>query len=85
MNLLFVIALGWLAVYSISVALHPYRRCPECLTTPGRHWGSVFPGSFRACHRCGGRQRIQRAGAWLLRFGEPDQTTRRVRNTREFR
>ncbi len=83
-NLLFVVAVGWLTVYSFSVALHPYRRCPDCMRTQGRHWGSVFRSSFRACHRCNGRGRIQRAGAWILRYGEKDQNTRRVRGMGEY-
>ena len=84
MLVLAVLGAAWLSCYAVSVAFHPYRRCPDCLETPGRHWGSIFTTSFRACHRCNGRGRIQRAGAWLLRFGERDQNTRRVRGTSEY-
>jgi len=42
--------------YSISIRLHPYRRCRDCGES-GKHRGAVFARSFRHCRRCGGTGR----------------------------
>jgi hypothetical protein len=42
--------------YRVSVRRHPYRPCRAC-SESGKHRGTLFTGSFRACGRCGGRGR----------------------------
>lgn len=58
-------------VYLISCALHPYKPCPQCGGT-GRHFSALFKGRTRLCTRCGGRNRIRRAGSWIMNSGQTD-------------
>ena len=44
------------AAYSVSIRRHPYRPCRKCGES-GKHRGTMFPRSFRACGRCGGTGR----------------------------
>ena len=44
------------AAYTVSIRRHPYRPCRKCGEF-GKHRGTVFPRSFRACTRCGGTGR----------------------------
>lgn len=48
--------IAYMMAYSISVRRHPYRPCRKCGES-GKHRGTVFTGSFRACTRCGGTGR----------------------------
>ena len=64
--------------YLISCGLHPYKRCPECASTPGRNYGSVFRNNWRLCTRCGGRGRIRRTGSWLMNSGQKDLERPRI-------
>ena len=58
------VVLLWLAIaaaalavaYSISIRRHPYRPCRKCGES-GKHRGTVFTRSFRACTTCGGTGR----------------------------
>ena len=58
------------AIYWISLHLHPYRLCRYCKGSPPRHHGMLFNTNFRPCHHCGGRGRQQRFGAWVLNIGD---------------
>jgi hypothetical protein len=53
--------------YRVSVRRHPYRPCRACGES-GKHRGTFFTESFRACGRCGGRGRELRPFA-----REPDR------------
>lgn len=53
---LVIVVSVYAAAYSISVRRHPYRPCRQCGES-GKHRGTVFTGSFRACTRCGGTGR----------------------------
>ena len=48
-----VIAAALGAAYSVSIRRHPYRPCRKCGES-GKHRGTMFTRSFRACTRCGG-------------------------------
>ena len=37
--------------YVVSTRIHPLRKCPTC-NMSGRHFGSVYKGSYRRCRRC---------------------------------
>jgi hypothetical protein len=54
--LLAAITIALAVAYSISVRRHPYRPCRKCGES-GKHRGTVFTSSFRACGRCGGTGR----------------------------
>ena len=49
--LLLIVIIG--AGYLVSLRIHPLRKCPTCKMT-GRHFGSVYKGSYRRCSRCDG-------------------------------
>ena len=59
--------------YYASLKIHPFRRCPTCRKTPGRHWGSVYPYAYRRCRTCGGTGRRYRLGAKIF-LGNSDST-----------
>ena len=67
MAALIVIALIAGAGYLVSLRIHPLRRCPACKMT-GRHFGSVYKGSYRRCRACGGTGRKDRLGVKVF-FG----------------
>ncbi|HEY0716431.1 MAG TPA: hypothetical protein VGD68_02350 [Streptosporangiaceae bacterium] len=52
--------------YFVSLRIHPYRRCPACTKSPGRHWGSVYSYGYRRCRACGGTGRKDRLGAKIF-------------------
>jgi hypothetical protein len=54
--------LGLLALWPISLLLHPFTTCGSCQGTP-RSYGSVATRSFRLCGSCGGTGRRLRVGA----------------------
>jgi len=47
--------------YVVSTRIHPLRKCPTCKMS-GRHFGSVYKGSYRRCRRCSGRGQKDRVG-----------------------
>ncbi len=47
--------------YIVSTRIHPLRKCPVCNMT-GRHFGAIYPGSYRRCRRCDGTGRRDRIG-----------------------
>lgn len=51
--------------YIVSTRIHPLRKCPTC-NMSGRHVGSIYPGSFRRCRRCGGSGRRDRIGTTVF-------------------
>ena len=57
--------------YYASLKVHPYRRCPVCRKTPGRHWGAVYGYAYRRCRHCGGTGRKYRLGAKVF-LGQSD-------------
>jgi hypothetical protein len=54
--------LGLLALWLISLLLHPFTTCDSCQGTP-RSYGSIATRSFRLCGSCGGTGRRLRVGA----------------------
>jgi hypothetical protein len=66
MSGLVVVAVAVGALWVGSLLLHPLARCSVC-KGQGRHRGSLFPGSFRACRKCGGAGRRERIGVGGLR------------------
>jgi len=52
--------------YYASLKVHPFRRCPVCRKTPGRHWGAIYGYAYRRCRACGGTGRKYRLGAKLF-------------------
>jgi hypothetical protein len=84
MTTLVVIGVVWLLGYWISLRLHPHMRCRRCVDSPGKEWGGMWTNTFRVCHKCSGRGRRQRLGAWVLGYGEPRYRMHRVRHTSEF-
>jgi hypothetical protein len=70
MALLVVIAV-FVGGYLISLRIHPLRKCPVCKMT-GRHWGSIYTGSYRRCRRCGGTGRLDRWGTQAFFGGTKD-------------
>jgi hypothetical protein len=71
MQLLLVIAVLF-GLYLFSLRVHPLRKCPVCKMT-GRHFGSVFTGSYRRCRRCEGTGRRDRWGTQVF-FGGTKHT-----------
>ena len=61
---LFLIVAGFVfaIAYRSSLTRHPYRNCRPCHGS-GKHRGTVFTRSFRACDACGGTGRQLRAFA----------------------
>jgi hypothetical protein len=47
--------------YLVSTRIHPLRKCPTC-NMAGRHFGSIYKGSYRRCRRCAGTGRRDRVG-----------------------
>ena len=54
--------------YLVSLRIHPLRKCRSC-NMSGRHFGSVFSGSYRRCRRCKGRGQFDRAGTQIFYGG----------------
>jgi hypothetical protein len=71
MDLLLVIAVLFVC-YLFSLRVHPLRKCPVCKMT-GRHFGSVFKGTYRRCRRCEGTGRRDRWGTQVF-FGGTNHT-----------
>ncbi|HLJ99495.1 MAG TPA: hypothetical protein VKU39_06260 [Streptosporangiaceae bacterium] len=69
--LVFVIVL-FVGGYLISLRIHPLRKCPVCKMT-GRHFGSMYKGSFRRCRKCEGSGRLDRWGTQVF-FGGTKNT-----------
>jgi DnaJ-class molecular chaperone len=63
-----IVAVG----YVISVRLHPLRKCPSC-NMSGRHFGSIYSGSYRRCAKCQGRGQLDRVGTKVF-FGGTNNT-----------
>jgi DnaJ-class molecular chaperone len=59
-----IIAVGYL----VSLRIHPLRKCPRC-NMSGRHFGAVFPGSYRRCRKCQGRGQLDRVGTQVFYGG----------------
>jgi DnaJ-class molecular chaperone len=59
-----IIAVGYL----VSLRIHPLRKCPRC-NMSGRHFGAVFPGSYRRCRKCQGRGQLDRVGTQIFYGG----------------
>ena len=57
--------------YIVSTRIHPLRKCPTCNMT-GRHFGSVYKGTYRRCRKCGGSGRQDRLGVKLFYGGTND-------------
>jgi hypothetical protein len=51
--------------YLVSLRIHPLRKCPRC-NMSGRHFGSVFTGTYRRCRRCDGRGQLDRVGTQVF-------------------
>jgi hypothetical protein len=60
--------------YLVSLRIHPFRRCPACTKTPGRHWGGVYTYGYRRCRACGGTGRKDRLGAKIFFGGGSNNT-----------
>jgi DnaJ-class molecular chaperone len=58
--------------YVVSIRLHPLRKCPSCKMT-GRHFGSLYTGSYRRCGKCEGRGQLDRMGTKVF-FGGTKNT-----------
>ncbi len=58
--------------YLVSLRIHPLTKCPTCKMT-GRHFGSVYTGSYRRCRRCDGSGRRDRLGTRIF-FGGTNHT-----------
>jgi DnaJ-class molecular chaperone len=69
----FFVMIGVIAVagYLLSLRIHPLTKCRVCNMT-GRHFGSVFSGSYRRCRACGGTGRKDRLGAKVFFGGTGD-------------
>ena len=59
--LILAVAVFWVA-RTISVRLHPHRKCLRC-GGAGVHRAVLFLGAYRRCRRCGGSKSRYRAGA----------------------
>jgi hypothetical protein len=51
--------------YVVSTRIHPLRKCPNC-NMSGRHFGSLYKGSYRRCRRCDGSGRRDRVGTQVF-------------------
>jgi hypothetical protein len=49
------------ASYAVSTRIHPLRKCPTC-NSSGRHFASIYRGSYRPCRNCRGSGRRDRVG-----------------------
>jgi DnaJ-class molecular chaperone len=65
MVVLILLAVIAVVGYLASLRAHPWRRCRACKGT-GRHSGSVFKYSQRACASCGGNGRRARLGMYAF-------------------
>jgi DnaJ-class molecular chaperone len=65
MVLVIGIAILLIVSYFVSTRIHPVRRCATCGGT-GRHWGSIYKGSFRPCRTCSGSGRRDRVGTKIF-------------------
>jgi DnaJ-class molecular chaperone len=66
--LIVIFAVGYL----VSLRIHPLTKCPTCKMT-GRHYGSMYKGSYRRCRKCNGSGRRDRLGTQLF-FGGTNHT-----------
>jgi hypothetical protein len=67
--LLIVVIIG--VGYLVSTRIHPLKKCPTC-NMSGRHFGSVYKGSYRRCRRCDGSGRRDRVGTKVFWGGTKD-------------
>jgi DnaJ-class molecular chaperone len=51
--------------YVVSTRIHPLRKCPTC-NMSGRHFGSIYRGSYRPCRTCRGSGRRDRVGTKVI-------------------
>ncbi|MFD7154393.1 hypothetical protein ACFV9C_07340 [Kribbella sp. NPDC059898] len=69
MGLLLLLLMAIVAVYVVSLSLHPNAKCTRCKGA-GRHHGSIFSYAQRPCSSCKGRGVHPRLGRRVL-FKEP--------------
>jgi hypothetical protein len=70
-RILFYAGLVVVALYVLSLLLHPYAQCEACKRRGAqREHGMFFTYAYRPCWRCKGRGTKQRFGAALLGIGE---------------
>ena len=68
MSVLLLIGLAVVVGYFVSLRIHPLTKCKVCRMT-GRHFGSVYTGTYRRCRKCGGTGRQDRLGVKLFYGG----------------
>lgn len=68
-GMLMVLLLAVLAIYIVSLSLHPFAKCNRCKGM-GRHKGSLFNYATRPCTSCKGRGTHPRLGRKVL-FKQP--------------
>lgn len=61
----FLLVVGGIAGYWISLHVHPLTDCRTCKGT-GKHYGAVFTYASRLCARCGGTTRVTRLGVRIF-------------------
>ncbi|MBV9382569.1 MAG: hypothetical protein JOY82_19370 [Streptosporangiaceae bacterium] len=71
MSVLVLIGLVVAVGYFVSLRIHPLTKCRVCNMT-GRHFGSVYKGTYRRCRKCGGSGRQDRLGVKLFYGGTND-------------
>jgi DnaJ-class molecular chaperone len=71
MTALLIIGAAAVVGYFFSLRVHPLRKCPTCNMT-GRHFGAVFPNTYRRCRSCGGTGRKDRLGVKVFYGGTGD-------------
>jgi len=68
-GMLLLLLMATIAVYVVSLSLHPNAKCNRCKGA-GRHHGSIFSYAQRPCNSCKGRGVHPRLGRRVL-FKEP--------------
>ncbi|MFF0269667.1 hypothetical protein [Kribbella sp. NPDC004536] len=68
-GLLLLLLMAIVALYVVSLTLHPNAKCNRCKGA-GRHHGSLFSYAQRPCNSCKGRGVHPRLGRRVL-FKEP--------------
>jgi len=68
-GLLLLLLMAIVAMYVVSLSLHPNAKCNRCKGA-GRHHGSLFSYAQRPCNSCKGRGVHPRLGRRVL-FKEP--------------
>jgi hypothetical protein len=87
-KVLFDAGLVVVALYVLSLLLHPYTQCEACRRRGAqREHGMVFSYAYRPCWRCRGRGTERGVGAALLGIGEartPRPDGKLAQSTDEF-